>query len=155
MIRKSLVFASLFFVALASGGSFVVYLLYNPATMQPASWIAMLQHGMHVLIPLAVALNLGLVFTIVSAILARGERVSLYVLGAASLCLVGAVLVTVLGNWPINDQIGMWNLTAPPSNWTEVSHEWWRLHVARTSLVIGALTLVILATVRREALKAL
>ena len=151
MIRKIVVFASLFFVALASGGAFAVYLLYNPAAVGPASWIGMLQHSMHVLIPLAVALNLGLLFTIVSAILARRERVGLYLLIAASLCLVAAVLITVVGNWPINDQIGTWSLTAPPSNWTDVSREWWHLHVARTGVVIGALTLVILAMLRRDA----
>jgi uncharacterized membrane protein len=151
MARRIVLFASLFFVALASGGAFVVYLLYNPATNPgPASWIGMLQLGTRVLIPLAAALNLGLLFTIISAVLARRDRPSCYLLVAASVCNVAAVLVTLVGNWPLNDQIVTWSLMAPPANWAEISHHWWRFHVVRAVLLVGTLCLVILATLLRR-----
>lgn len=51
--RRIALFASQFFVSLSAGGAFVVYQLYNPANTWPVSWVAMLQHGMRVLIPLA------------------------------------------------------------------------------------------------------
>lgn len=125
-------------------------MLYNPDNVWPASWIAMLQLGIRNLIPLAVALNLGLLFTLISTFLARRDGTGVYLLIGASVCMLLSVLVTVLGNWPINYQIATWSLTAPPANWTDLSHRWWRLHMARTALLVGALCLVIVATQRRR-----
>jgi hypothetical protein len=56
--RKVILFASLFFVALTSGGAFGVYLAYNPAGMSAAFYIETMQHGIRVMLPLAVVLNL-------------------------------------------------------------------------------------------------
>ena len=131
-------------VALASGGAFVVYLAYNPAGMSQAFYVETMQHGIRVMLPLAVVLNLGLVFTIASAVLARRDRLSFYLLIAATICIVTAVLVTVFGNWPINNQIITWHINSPPSNWTELRDEWWRFHVARALMLMAALGFVIL-----------
>jgi uncharacterized membrane protein len=144
MARRIILFASLFFVALTSGGAFVVYLAYNPAGMSAAFYVETMQHAIRSLMPLAVVLNLGLLFTIVSAILARHERLSLYVLIAASMCIITALLFTVFGNWPINHQIITWSSNSPPSNWTELRDQWWRFHVARAVMIIGGLSLLIL-----------
>lgn len=124
MTRKIILFAALFFVALASGGAFVVYLAYNPAGMSAAFYVETMQHAIRVLLPLAMVLNMGLLFVIVSAVLARRDRLSFYLLIAASVGIILAVLVTVFGNWPINNQIITWNLNSPPSNWTELRDEW-------------------------------
>lgn len=148
MARKLVLFASLFFVALASGGAFVVSLAYNPATMAPAFYVQSMQHAIRVMLPLAVAMNLGLVFTAVSAMLARRDRGSLYLLGAASTFIVGAVLVTVFGNWPINEQIIKWDVASPPSNWMDLRDAWWRYHLARFGMGLAALTAAILAGLR-------
>jgi uncharacterized membrane protein len=151
MGRRAVSFASLFFVALASGGAFVVYLAYNPAGMTPTFYVETMQHGIHVMLPLAVVLNLGLVFTLASTILVRRDRVRFYLLGAASICIITALLLTVLGNWPINNQIITWRAGSPPPNWTELRDEWWRYHVARAVLLVAALgTLIIAALLRRE-----
>src|SRR5207244_12199831 len=138
-------FAALVFVALASGGAFVVYLAYNPAGMSAVFYIETMQHAIRVMLPLAVVLNLGLLFTIVSAVLARRDRLSLYLLIAASICIIVAVLVTVFGNWPINNQIITWSINSPPSNWTELRDEWWRFHVARALMLMAAIGFVILS----------
>ena|SRR5437879_4188839 len=151
MARRIVLFAALFFVALASGGAFVVYLAYNPAGMSAVFYIETMQHAIRVMLPLAVVLNLGLLFTIVSAVLARRDRLSLYLLIAASICIIVAVLVTVFGNWPINNQIITWSINSPPSNWTELRDEWWRFHVARAVIGITGLSFLILSTlVRRD-----
>jgi hypothetical protein len=91
-------FASLFCVALASGGAFVVYLVYTPGSMAPALWIQSMQHAIRVMLPLAVVLNLGLLFTVVSAALARRDRRRFSLLLTASICLLASVVVTVVGN---------------------------------------------------------
>lgn len=145
MARRIALFASLFFVGLTSGGAFVVYLVYNPASMAPAFYVETMQHAIRLLTPLAVVLNLGLFCTTASAVLAHRNRLSFYLLIAASICLIAAVLVTVLGNWPINNQIITWDSNSPPSNWTELRDEWWRFHIARAVLVITGLSCVVLA----------
>jgi len=150
MARRIALFASLFFVALTSGGAFVVYLAYNPATMSPAFYVETMQHGIRSLIPLAVVLNLGLLFTLASAVLARRDRQRFYLFIAASVCIVAGVLVTVFGNWPINNQIITWGINSPPANWTELRDEWWRFHVARAVMIVGALTFLILAALPRR-----
>ena len=143
MARRIILFASLFFVALTAGGTFVVSLAYNPAGMSAAFYIDTMQHAIRTLVPLAVVLNLGLFFTLVSAILARHDRRSLYLLIATSICIITAVLFTVFGNWPINHQIITWSSNSPPSNWTELRDQWWRFHVARAVIIIGGLSLPI------------
>lgn len=150
MTQRIFLFAALFFVAMTAGGAFVVYLIYNPASLSPAFYVESMQHAIRVLIPLGVVLNLALVFTVVSGVLARGGRPSFYLLLAASLCIIVAVLVTVFGNWPINNQIITWSINSPPANWTELRDEWWRLHVVRTVMIITALSCVILAALRHD-----
>src|SRR5260370_19284749 len=139
MARRIMLFASLFFVALTSGGAFVVYLAYNPAGMSAAFYVETMQHAIASLMPLAVVLNLGLLFTIVSAILARHERLSFYLLIAASICIITGLLFTVFGNWPINHQIITWSSNSPPSNWTELRDQWWRFPLPRTVLSFASL----------------
>lgn len=150
MARTIVLFASLLFVALASGGAFVVYLAYDPSGMSAAFYVETMQHAIRVLLPLAVVLNLGLFFTIVSAVLARRDRLSFYLSMAASICIIASFLLTVFGNWPINNQIITWSINSPPSNWTELRDAWWRFHVARTVMGIGGLSFIILAALFRR-----
>ena len=150
MARRIILFASLFFVALTSGGAFVVYLAYNPAGMSAAFYVETMQHGIRVMLPLAVTLNLGLFFTVVSAVLARHDRLSFYLLIATGICIVASVLVTVFGNWPINHQIITWSSSSPPSNWTELRDAWWRFHVARAVMGMAGLSFIILAALLRR-----
>jgi len=118
--------------------------------MSAAFYVETMQHAIGVMAPLAVVLNLGLFFTIVSAVLARHDRLSFYLLIASSICIMAAVLVTVFGNWPINNQIITWSINSPPSNWTELRDQWWRFHVARAVIVIAALSFQILASLLRR-----
>jgi len=53
--------------------------------MSQAFYVETMQHAIHVMLPLAVVLNLGLFFTIVSAVLARRDRLSFYLSIAASI----------------------------------------------------------------------
>lgn len=150
MARTIILFASLFFVGLTSGGAFVVYLAYNPAGMSAAFYVETMQHAIRVMLPLAVVLILGLFFTVVSAVLARHDRLSFYLLIASGICIITGVLVTVLGNWPINHQIITWSVSSPPSNWTELRDQWWRFHVARAVIGIAGLGFQILAALLRR-----
>ena len=92
MARRIILFVNLVWVALIVGGTFVVYLVYNPAGMSAAFYVETMQHGIRSLLPLAVLMFLGLFFTITSAVLARRDRPNLYLLIATSICIIAAVL---------------------------------------------------------------
>ncbi len=146
MPRTILLFASLFCVALASGGAFVVWLVYDPASATGVFWVPLMQHAILVMRPLAIVLNLGLLLTVISAVLSRRDRRRFYLLLGASGCLLAAVAVTVIGNWPINGQIGTWNPAAPPPHWTQLRDQWWLYHRARAAFLMVGLGCAVAAT---------
>src|SRR2546423_11727881 len=118
MVRKSVLFAALFFVALVAGAAFAIWIDYNPAGMSPAFYTEKMQHAIRVFtVPLPTVVILGVFFTIVSTVLARRERPEFHLLIVASICIVAVALITAFGNIPINNQIKMWNVGSPPSNW--------------------------------------
>jgi len=150
MARRIILLVNLVWVSLMVGGTFVVYLIYNPKGMSAAFYVETMQHGIRSLLPLAVLMFFGLFFTVTSAVLARRDRPNLYLLVATSICIIAAVLLTLLGNWPINNQIITWNANSPPSNWTELRDTWWRFHVARFVMGIIGLSCLLLATLKRS-----
>jgi uncharacterized membrane protein len=97
---------------------------------------------------------LSVLFTIALTFLARRDRSSLYLLVAASACVIAATLITFFGSVPIINQIKMWSVNSPPSNWMEVAEKWQRFQTVRTILQAAALALVIVSTlVRRDTSK--
>lgn len=150
MARRIILLVNLVWVSLMVGGTFVVYMIYNPKGMSAAFYVETMQHGIRTLLPLAVLMFMGLLFTITSAIFARGDRASLYLLIATGICILTAISLTVFGNWPINNQIITWNANSPPSNWTDLRDAWWRFHVARFIMGIIGLSCLLLATLNRS-----
>jgi hypothetical protein len=82
--------------------------------MSAAYYIETMQHAIRSLLPLAVVLILGLLFMIIPAVFARHDRPIFYLSIVASACLIAAILVTIFGNWPINNQIIKWDINSPP-----------------------------------------
>src|SRR5216684_8677948 len=117
MIRNIVLFAALFFVALVAGAAFAIWIDYNPAGMSPAFYTEKMQHAIRIFtIPLPTVVVLGVLFTGISAFLARSERPNFYLLIAASVCIIAVALITRFGNIPINNQILIWSISSPPSN---------------------------------------
>jgi len=126
MVRKLVLFGALFFVALVAGAAFAIWIDYDPTGMSPAFYTEKMQHAIRVFtVPLPTVVTLGVLFTIGSTVLARRERPDFYLLLAASICIVAVALITGFGNIPINNQIRMWNVSAPPPNWEDLAHKWW------------------------------
>jgi uncharacterized membrane protein len=151
MARRIVLFLSLFFVALTSGAAFAIWLDTNPSGMSPAFYAEKMQHAIRVFtIPLNTVAISGVLFTITSTFLARRDRLSFYLLIAASICLIAGTLITVFGNVPIINQITTWNSNSPPSNWMEVGVKWWLFQTVRTILQAAALAFVILSTLFRS-----
>ena len=153
MARKLIFFGALFFVALVAGAAFAIWIDYNPAGMSPAFYTEKMKHAIRVFtVPLPTIVILGVLFTIVSTVLARRERPEFYLLIVASVCVIAVALITALGNIPINNQIKMWNVSSPPSNWGDLAQRWWWFQTVRTVAALGGLSLLIIAALGRRGL---
>jgi uncharacterized membrane protein len=151
MVRKLISFGSLFFVALVAGAAFAIWIDYDPTGMSPAFYTQKMQHAIRVFtLPLPTVVILGVLFTIVSTILARRERPEFYLLLAATVCIVAVALITAFGNIPINNQIRFWNVSSPPSNWGDLAQRWWSFQTMRTIAAICGLSLLIIAALTRR-----
>jgi uncharacterized membrane protein len=151
MVRTLIMFGALLFVALVAGAAFAIWIDYNPAGMSSAFYTEKMQHAIRVFtLPLPTVVVLGVVFTILSTILARRERPEFYLLIAASICILAVALITAFGNIPINNQIKTWTPAAPPSNWGDLAQKWSQFQTVRTMAAIGALCLLITAALTRR-----
>ena len=75
MARKLVLFGALFFVALVAGAAFAIWIDYNPTGMSPAFYTEKMQHAIRVYtVPLPTVVILGVLFTVVSTVIARRER---------------------------------------------------------------------------------
>jgi uncharacterized membrane protein len=150
-MRKFALFSALLFVALVAGAAFAIWFDYNPKGMSPAFYAEKMQHAIHTFtIPLPTVVILGVLFTVISTFLARSERPNFYLLMAASVCIIAVALITRFGNIPINNQILIWNISSPPSNWADLAQKWWELQTLRTALAIGALAFLISAALAQR-----
>ncbi len=146
MTRSTIMFGALFFTALVAGGAFVIWIDYNPNGMPAGFYVEKMQHAIRVFtVPLPIIVILSFLFSAASAFLARRERPALYMLVGATGCALAVALITAFGNVPINNQIMTWSLTSPPSNWVELSTQWWQFQTARTIAALSGLALLIFA----------
>jgi hypothetical protein len=152
MVRRTVQFFALFFVALTSGAAFCIWLDSNPFRLSPSFYAEMMQHAIRAF---TIALNIiaisGVILTLILTFLVRRDHLNLYLLIAASICAVAATLITIFGNVPIINQIMTWNVDSPPSNSMEVAERWWVFQTVRTILVVIQLScLIASAMIRRE-----
>jgi uncharacterized membrane protein len=146
MFRKSVGFANILIVALVAGTVFGIWLGYNPATLSPAMYVEQQQEAIRAFnVTMPVLGAIGIMLTLVSAILSRAERRTLSVLLGAAVCLIVAGLVTRFGNQPINAIVINWNTQTPPANWMDFRDEWWKWHIVRTVASVAGLCLLLLA----------
>ena len=151
MARKLVLFAALFFMALVTGAAFAIWIDYNPAGLSPAFYTEKMQHAIRVFtIPLPTVVILGVIFTIISTVFARRERPAFYLLIGASVGIIAVALITAFGNIPINNQIKMWNINSPPSNWSDLAQKWWWYQTVRMIAAIVGFSLLIVAALGRR-----
>ena len=150
MKQKIFFFCATFFVALGAGTAFVIWLDFRPVEITSSFYVEKMQHAIKVFtIPLPIVLMTGILFTILSTILLWKDRKSFYFLIAASTCVIAALLITIFGNIPINNQIKTWNINSVPHDWNEVQYKWWYIHTFRTIFQIAGLSLLILTLLLR------
>lgn len=79
--------------------------------------------------------------SIALAALVRGK--SRLLAGAAGALVVISFLVTRFGNVPINGQIKVWAVTAPPADYVAILRQWDTYNIVRTVTALVAFALVI------------
>jgi len=88
---------------------------------------------------------LTLVLTIAITFLLR-QTGSPFILAVASTVFwLAAILLTVTGLVPINNQVSHWDLERLPGDWKQLRNQWDRLHLIRLSILIIALICLTIA----------
>lgn len=146
MLIRWISFANLLVVALVAGAVFGIWFGYNPAKLSPDAYVEQQQQAIRALnVKMPVLGAIGILLTVISALLMMAERRTFYVLIGAVVCLVVAALVTRFGNQPINAVVMTWDAHVPPANWIEFRDTWWNWHIMRTVASVAGLCLLLLA----------
>ncbi len=72
---------------------------------------------------------------------ARWDRAEFWLVALAVGAMAFAFALTVIVNFPINDQLTTWNPAAPPDNFREIWSPWEKAHKVRTTLWMTAFAL--------------
>lgn len=148
---SSMRFISLLLTSLLVGTMFGIWLGFNPAALSAAAYVEMQQNSIRSLnVSLPVLGLICIVSTAALAVLTKDDKRSLYLLAAATLCLIAAGLITRFANQPINAIVITWSPQSPAANWMELRDTWWQWHGLRTVAGVAALALALLAAVRAQ-----
>jgi hypothetical protein len=151
MIATVLDFANLLVAALLVGAMFGVWLIFNPAGLDAATYVAQQQHAIRTLNVSLPALGaVTILVTLAAAAFARGDRTKLILLLVAVAAFIAAGLITRFLNQPINAIVMTWTADAPPAIWTALRDDWWRWHIVRLAVGLAGLSLVIAAALKHE-----
>ncbi|MEU4344484.1 DUF1772 domain-containing protein [Nocardia sp. NPDC023852] len=66
--------------------------------------------------------------------------------GGAAVLAVAALVITRLGNVPINQHIKVWAVSGPPADYATLLARWEAFHFARTACAVVAFLLVVMLT---------
>lgn len=88
---------------------------------------------------------LTILSTLILAVRSNGS--ARWLSGTASALAVTSFLVTRFGNVPINQQIKVWAVSGPPSDYAAILHRWELFHFTRTGCALAAFVLAIAVVV--------
>lgn len=144
MTIRILRFANLLLVALLAGTSFGIWAGLNPMGYSPATYLEQQQHLVSSLNTLMVAMViLAMLTTIAAAFLQKRDKPVFYTLLVAALFLFSCIVISRIGNLPIQQEMLGWKVDSMPKNWTVLRDKWWEFHVLRTVVELIALVLIV------------
>jgi hypothetical protein len=149
MVALGVDFATLLLAALVVGAMFAVFLIFNPARLDAATYLSQQQQGIRALnrtLPVLGAITT--MSTLAAAVLARTERTRFTLLLLAAAFFIAGGLITRFRNQPINAVIMSWSVHAPPASWVQLRDSWWRWHLMRLAAGLAGLCLLILTALR-------
>lgn len=144
-------FINVILAALLAGVSFGIWVGYNPANLSASSYVEQQQNTIRSLSVLMTSLVvIASVITIISAFRQRKDKVVFTTLIIAAIFFISCILISALGNKPIDNIVMGWTHNAPPANWTTFRDKWWSMHKMRTVAELIALALVTWASIRKD-----
>lgn len=137
--------------AILAGVSFGIWIGFSPHGLSPSAYVEQQQNMLHGLRVLMVVLVLAAtIITLTLAVLERRDKPAFIGLLAATGLYIACILITMLGNKPIDDIVLTWNSASLPVNWAELRDHWWTLHIWRAIVELAALFLVTWTSVRKD-----
>ncbi|NQX63676.1 DUF1772 domain-containing protein [Paenibacillus qinlingensis] len=133
-------------MALVVGTMFGVWFGINPKQMPYPAYLEHHQkliRSLNVKLPLLAAV--GIVITVISAVLSRDDRYRMLMMIASAIFLIIAGIITRFLNQPINAKIMSWLLDNPPADWMRLRDDWWKWHIVRMIAGLIGLSLLIIA----------
>lgn len=152
MVANLVRFLLLVLLALLAGTMFGIWVGFNPASLSAAAYVEQQQNAirsLNTLLPVMGAVCI--VLTAALALLTKGNPRVRYLLVAAVVLLLVAGVVTRFGNQPINAVVMQWSPQSPAADWAALRDQWWQWHIVRSLAAIGALVIVVLATLSKSA----
>ncbi|RTL61984.1 MAG: DUF1772 domain-containing protein [Hyphomicrobiales bacterium] len=147
MLEAIINFAALLLAALLVGSMFSVWLIFDPAGLDGATYVTQQQLAIRTLnVSLPILGATTLLATIVEAALARGTGLRFGLVLAAVIAIALAGLITRFANQPINALVAAWKPEMPPLDWTQWRDTWWHWHLARLVCGLAGLSCLISAT---------
>lgn len=141
-------FLNIIFAALLAGTSFGIWFGLNPIQFSASTYVEVQQSLVLSLNSVMIILVvLATLITSLSAFLQREHKTIFFSLLIAAALFVSCILITRLGNVPIQNEILKWNKGTVPTNWTILRDSWWWFHIVRTVVEIIALILISWTTV--------
>jgi Domain of unknown function (DUF1772) len=143
-------FANIIIAALLAGTSFGIWIGFNPISYSASTYIEQQQNLVLSLNTLMISLVIiATLVTVLSAYLQRKNKIVFVALLFAALCFASCILISRLGNFPIQNDMLTWNANAIPDNWKMLRDKWWSFHIMRTVAELIALVLVAWTSVQK------
>lgn len=136
-------FLNIILAGLLAGVSFGIWVGFNPAHLSPSTYIEQQQNTISSLSVLMTSLVVAAsVITIISAFSQRNDKITFITLLLAALFFIACILISALGNRPIDNVVMTWTHNTLPTNWEILRDKWWSFHIMRTVAELAALVLV-------------
>jgi uncharacterized membrane protein len=132
MVKTIIYSVNLLLVSFVVGTMFGIWFGLNPNQMSYSVYLEQQQQlirSLNVKLPLLALV--GIILTIFSVFLSRGDRNMQIFLIVAVILLIFAGIVTRFLNQPINAKVMTWVAESPPSDWMKLRDDWWKWHIVR------------------------
>lgn len=143
MKLKLLKFINVILASLLAGTSFGIWFGFNPKMLTQACYLQQQQNMVHSLNTLMIVLVIAATLTtLFSAYVQRNNRITFVSLLIAASCFIACIVITRIGNVPIQTEMLAWSESSMPVDWTSMRDTWWTYHIQRTIAELLALALV-------------
>jgi len=143
-------FLNIILAALLAGTSFGIWMGFNPFNLSASTYVEQQQNTIRSLSVLMTSLAvLAAIITIISAFCQRKNKTIFITLLIAALFFISCILISALGNKPIDNFVTTWTHDALPFDWATFRDKWWSFHIMRTITELIALGLITWTSIQK------